>query len=445
MVRFKARFSSHSVSGCQLSLRSSFLFFLRRNWGFWFVTAFILLEIFSALELGLGTEDLANKLALYGFYLLVMGIMLQITSSFAYGKLSQIHGPTKEALKQVEATRRYKAIASVSVILVLILGASVVYSTASPGAPVLPVGITSLTTSISSQHTSTVFEAKEFFSEAIPEPNNETLVSFGIVASGGSSPYVFSAVWSDAFTQSNNYGTFSRTILQGQMIPSSAIVTVTGSNGKVVTVTVTIPKGNVSTSSTNTQGVFSLAFVKVGLPSDITWSVDLNGSLQTSKNAEITFYNQENGNYNFSINYEFNGNYNSAYNFTPGSGIVTLDGTNKVQNVTFTQIASDQLVTPQALPKVMSGNGSILITVPYRNNLPVSIEATELVVVNESSRGIVTTSSSEISLNPESVSQGEVYLTGLVAGNYSVALYVLSSNNTVISPESVVNFTLPLS
>ena len=54
------------------------------NWGSPFVLAFIVLLLASAVILSEGQSDLANTLAIYAFYALVIGVVLQIVSSVEY-------------------------------------------------------------------------------------------------------------------------------------------------------------------------------------------------------------------------------------------------------------------------------------------------------------------------------------------------------------------------
>jgi len=60
--------------------------YFRENWGFPFVAGFQLLLMVCAGLLIQGNSGLANKVAVYAFFLLVMGVVLQLASYFEYGK-----------------------------------------------------------------------------------------------------------------------------------------------------------------------------------------------------------------------------------------------------------------------------------------------------------------------------------------------------------------------
>ncbi len=256
--------------------------------------------ILSAIELGIGSANFSNQLALDGFYFLVIGIVLQIISSLTYGN-AIADNASSDLPRKIESTRRFKIMVSIAAIAVLSISTIGIYSGAITNNASLLTGYTTISSPTTSRSTHTGFQASAFFSKILPEPQNESLVTFGIVATGGSPPYEYEAVWSDGVTQSNNYGTFSRTIQSGVAIPSSATVTVTSSNGKNVTFVVQIPKENVSTSSTISQAVSSLTFVEDGLAPTHSWSVEINSSQESSKSNEIVFPNLKSGNYNFSV------------------------------------------------------------------------------------------------------------------------------------------------
>ena len=173
------------------------------------------------------------------------------------------------------------------------------------------------------------------------------------------------------------------------------------------------------------------------------WSIQLNGTLVSSKNSSIIFPVMRNGNYNFTVSYAYNGSLNSVFNFTPRTGLITLNGTTKIENVTFSLIPVDQLVIPQSKPVEAYSNDSVTLTVSYKNNLPVPLEATIVAVVNRSSGSLATISTVKLSLSAGSISQSVDYIPGLASGNYNATVYVLSSTGEVISPESYISFTVP--
>jgi len=68
--------------------------YLRENWGAPFIIAFMILLIAAAGYLSLGLENTANELAVYAYYCLVAGVILQIASYIKYerGKKSRSRG-----------------------------------------------------------------------------------------------------------------------------------------------------------------------------------------------------------------------------------------------------------------------------------------------------------------------------------------------------------------
>jgi uncharacterized membrane protein HdeD (DUF308 family) len=58
--------------------------YVKENWGSPFIMAFILLLVVAAVFLSAGSASLADTLAVYGFYALVAGVLLQIGSFLKY-------------------------------------------------------------------------------------------------------------------------------------------------------------------------------------------------------------------------------------------------------------------------------------------------------------------------------------------------------------------------
>jgi len=77
---------------------------------------------------------------------------------------------------------------------------------------------------------------------------------------------------------------------------------------------------------------FSVTFEEYGLPLGITWSVTLGGITKYSSSNEIIYYGIENGSYSFTI-----GNVN-GYNSNPNSGIISVNGYNITQLISFSKI-----------------------------------------------------------------------------------------------------------
>ena len=64
--------------------------YLRENWGAPFVVGFQVLLLFCAWLLIQGYASLANEVAIHTFYLLVIGVVLQLVSYLKYGKGSDV-------------------------------------------------------------------------------------------------------------------------------------------------------------------------------------------------------------------------------------------------------------------------------------------------------------------------------------------------------------------
>ena len=60
--------------------------YFKENWGAIFIIFFQFLLVFSAVLLVQGYEYAANELAIYAFYSLVLGVVLQFASYLKYGE-----------------------------------------------------------------------------------------------------------------------------------------------------------------------------------------------------------------------------------------------------------------------------------------------------------------------------------------------------------------------
>ena len=60
--------------------------YVRENWGAPFVLGFMLLLIVAAVSLSIGLADVANEVAVYAYYALVVGVILQLVSFLKYRK-----------------------------------------------------------------------------------------------------------------------------------------------------------------------------------------------------------------------------------------------------------------------------------------------------------------------------------------------------------------------
>jgi len=60
------------------------LTYLKENWGAPFIITFMILLIAAATYLAIGNEPIANKLAEYAYYSLVIGVILQLIVCIKY-------------------------------------------------------------------------------------------------------------------------------------------------------------------------------------------------------------------------------------------------------------------------------------------------------------------------------------------------------------------------
>ena len=60
--------------------------YVRENWGAPFITGFMVLLLIAAASIVTGLEPLANELANYAYYALVVGVALQLVCFLKYNK-----------------------------------------------------------------------------------------------------------------------------------------------------------------------------------------------------------------------------------------------------------------------------------------------------------------------------------------------------------------------
>jgi len=78
-VKYKGRDVTSKVSG---RLRG----YLRENWGAPFIIAFMVMLMAAAGYLCYGLESIANDIAVYAYYSLVVGVVLQLICYLKYGE-----------------------------------------------------------------------------------------------------------------------------------------------------------------------------------------------------------------------------------------------------------------------------------------------------------------------------------------------------------------------
>jgi len=62
--------------------------YLRQNWGAPFILGFMLLLMVAAVSLSIAVADVANEVAIYAYYALVGGVVLQLACFLRYKKKS---------------------------------------------------------------------------------------------------------------------------------------------------------------------------------------------------------------------------------------------------------------------------------------------------------------------------------------------------------------------
>lgn len=66
--------------------------YVKENWGSPFIVGFMLLLTVAAFSLSAGLSSLANAVAIYAYYALVAGVILQLASFLKYRKKSDENG-----------------------------------------------------------------------------------------------------------------------------------------------------------------------------------------------------------------------------------------------------------------------------------------------------------------------------------------------------------------
>jgi hypothetical protein len=73
--------TNHSIAVSQLRT------YLKANWGLPFIAAFICLLLASAISLSAGLSYEADAMAVFAFYSIAIGVVLQLICSFKYKKM----------------------------------------------------------------------------------------------------------------------------------------------------------------------------------------------------------------------------------------------------------------------------------------------------------------------------------------------------------------------
>ena len=68
----------------RISITRKHIKYFKTNWGATFIIAFQILLICAAVYLSMGIESIANEIAIYAYYSLVIGVILQLVSYVRY-------------------------------------------------------------------------------------------------------------------------------------------------------------------------------------------------------------------------------------------------------------------------------------------------------------------------------------------------------------------------
>jgi hypothetical protein len=409
--------------------------YIRLNWGALFVLAFIVLLIAAAALLSVGLSNEANNIAVYAFYALVTGIVLQIASYLKYGD-GNAKDPKIPSSAPIKWRFGRKTLAIVTIVLVTVAGlGSVAYYRPSS---------TSRTTFATTTHTIGRLSAGISYIISRAGPNNSTQFVIGVNQTGGLAPFNFTVYWSDGFNQSNNVGVFIRSFLSDQVIPNSAEITVTSSDGQTTTLFVNFGQNQTTSKSSSPE----ITFLATGLPAGLRWSVTLSNITLSSDSNEIVF-NFPLGTYNYTISNAYNQNLSEVYVASPLSGIVTSKGTNLIVDVKYSsmsvRIPTNQILILKSFQSFRLPNSSQEFNIIYFNNFPTQFIANIIVLVKSSNVTSLTIAKSNETLSFEvnSTQSAILVINNIAAGQYSLSIYAESLSGIVISRPA--NYTLAIS
>ncbi|MDG6907951.1 MAG: hypothetical protein JRN20_19455 [Nitrososphaerota archaeon] len=423
--------------------------YLATNWGAPFVLAFIALLIASAAFLSLGMTNAANSIAVYAFYSLVIGVVLQIASYVKYGEGGEKKSSELSASLPKRRMNRKHIAAIVVVLIVLGAIAATLYYVPS-------------TNPLTTHTTGGKFKVGLDFIQATPGPSGSEQVIFGINNTGGVQPYNFSAYWADGYNQTNNVGVFQRSFTYNQSVPSTVLVLVKSSDGEIANVTVSIPpvsrtttstattttsrSSTSSTTSSSTSLLYRIAFIESGLPAGQQWSVSF-GPLSNSSASNAIEFKLPNGYYPYTISEPYARNYSWAAVATSASGTLIVNDSNVQVNITYTVVnvstPQDRLFNLTGGPIVSTSNGVTVLNITYTNNFPVKLTGIILVSVNNSTTGqLVQLQSATISPGGSESENTQIYLSGLSPGNYSASIYVQDTSGASLSEVTQLHITV---
>jgi hypothetical protein len=429
--------------------------YLRENWGAPFVLAFILLLLASAVLLSSGNSNSANNIAVYAFYALVLGVVLQIASYVKYGE-KEGREPSQNVPASAPVSARWrpgKRILAIAVILIILVAAAA-------GSLYFAQRTTTTisratTTSTTSTHTTVgPLSVGIGFVQELSQPNNAVEVLVGVNQSGGLQPFNYTAYWSDSINQSNNVGVFIRSFTSNQSVPSSLKIVVKSSDGQTASIIASVPAVSRSIMSSSTSSTSSLiglvpqiSFIESGLPKGALWSISLQTASFQSNKTTITF-NYPVGS---SFSYTISGPYDTrsfawALVPSPQTGTVVVNGSMQFDiifsNKSITTL-TNQIFVPQGSPKAAStGSTSETLGITYENTFPDQVQGIVFATVKNNSTGVVSFVTATINPTASASQTPLLIFQRLSAGNYTASIFVQSQSGITLSQTSTLTFSV---
>ena len=418
--------------------------YLLENWGSPFVVAFIVLLMTSAIFLSVGESNTANSVAVYAFYALVLGVILQIASYVRYGE-----GERQQSGRSLPATvsppKRWRVGKRT---LVLVLVVMVIIATTSG---VLYLKPSRSTTTTGTQSESGPFSIGVGFIKEIPEPNDAFQILVGVNQTGGIQPFDFTAHWSDGVNQSNAIGVFTRSFQSNQTIPSAIRITANSSDGQSASTMVTIPAVSrtvvpTSTTESSTSTLAQVVFVESGLPQGSLWSVSLAGESFDSNSSKVAFNYPEGGKFIFTIAGPYDENFAWASVPTPRNGTIVVNGSNDINIVFSNQTVStppSRLFVATRSPSAISGGPNTEeLSITYVNTFPDQVQGIALATARNNVTGSTLIQTATIEPENNSSQAAHFVFNSLPSGNYSASFVVESTTGVILSATTNVTFTV---
>lgn len=206
--------------------------YLKENWGALFIILFMVLLILSALELYLGLEDQANNTAVYAFYFLVAGVILQVASYIKYGKGEEteqkVEYKPEAPHPSIKLGRKGKVAVAVIIVSVIVFSSFAIVYMKGPISQVLP------------HKTYPPLKVYLSINKVLSEPGGTKVVVVGVSSTGGNAPYSFSAIWTDGYMQNSSNPIFQRVFQPGLSLPKNVTIFVYSSDGQKASIVANI-------------------------------------------------------------------------------------------------------------------------------------------------------------------------------------------------------------